>query len=71
MAAYGEAISTTSTPWAPWYVVPTNRRWYRDYVLSSVIVDDARRASKCPIPSQSEDLEGVVVEVTPSVPLGA
>ena len=43
MTAYGEAISTTSTPWAPWYVVPTNRRWYRDYVLSTDHRGNARR----------------------------
>jgi PPK2 family polyphosphate:nucleotide phosphotransferase len=61
MAAYGEAISTTSTPWAPWYVVPTNHRWYRDYVLSSVIVATLD-GLKMSYPEPLEELEGVVVK---------
>jgi PPK2 family polyphosphate:nucleotide phosphotransferase len=28
MEAFEEAISKTSTKWAPWYVVPANRNWY-------------------------------------------
>jgi len=36
--AYEEAISRTSTRWAPWYVIPSNRRWYRDLAVSTRIV---------------------------------
>ena len=36
--AYEEAISTTSTPWAPWFVVPSNHKWLRDLVVSRTIV---------------------------------
>jgi hypothetical protein len=32
-------LSKTSTPWAPWYVVPSDRKWYRNLVVGSVIVD--------------------------------
>jgi PPK2 family polyphosphate:nucleotide phosphotransferase len=35
--AYEEAVSATSTPWAPWYVVPANHRWYRNYVIARVL----------------------------------
>ena len=35
--AYEEAVSATSTPWAPWYVVPANYRWYRNYVIARVL----------------------------------
>ena len=37
--AYEEAISRTSTEWAPWYIVPANRKWYRNLVVGTVIVD--------------------------------
>ena len=37
MAAYEDAIEKTSTPHAPWYVVPSNHRWLRDLVVCSVI----------------------------------
>ncbi|MGD0250900.1 MAG: polyphosphate kinase 2 family protein [Thermoplasmata archaeon] len=39
MEAYEEALSKTSTKWAPWYVVPSNRKWFRDLVVSQRIVE--------------------------------
>ncbi|GAB4530339.1 MAG: polyphosphate kinase 2 family protein [Anaerolineae bacterium] len=39
MKAYEDAISQTSTDWAPWYIVPANRKWYRNLVVSTVIVE--------------------------------
>jgi PPK2 family polyphosphate:nucleotide phosphotransferase len=36
--AYEEAISKTSTRWAPWCVVPSNRKWFRDLVVCRRIV---------------------------------
>ena len=38
-AAYEEAIAATSTEHAPWYVVPADRNWYRDLVVSEVLVE--------------------------------
>jgi PPK2 family polyphosphate:nucleotide phosphotransferase len=38
MRAYEQALEETSTEWAPWYVVPSNRKWFRDLLVSSVIV---------------------------------
>lgn len=37
MQAYEDALGKTSTPWAPWYVIPANRKWYRDWVISSIL----------------------------------
>lgn len=37
-AAFEEAVNATSTDHAPWYVVPANRKWFRDAVISQVIV---------------------------------
>lgn len=39
MAAYGEAIARCSSETAPWYVVPAERRWFRDLVVKQTIVD--------------------------------
>ena len=36
--AYEEALRKTSTEWAPWYVIPANRKWFRDHVVVSIIV---------------------------------
>jgi len=37
-ACYSDMLSRCSTKHAPWYVVPSNHRWYRDYMILSVIV---------------------------------
>ena len=37
--AYEDAISKTSTEWAPWTIVPANRKWYRNLVVGTVIVE--------------------------------
>ena len=39
MKAYGDAISATSTDDAPWYVLPADRKWYRDWALLSILVE--------------------------------
>ena len=38
MKAYEDAMNKTSTEWAPWYLIPANHKWYRDLVVSRVIV---------------------------------
>ena len=35
--AYEDAINATSTPWAPWYIVPADHRWFRNYVVARVL----------------------------------
>ena len=37
--AYEDAISQTSTDKAPWYVIPADRKWYRNLVMSEIIVE--------------------------------
>ncbi|MBA2289811.1 MAG: polyphosphate kinase 2 family protein [Chloroflexia bacterium] len=37
--AFQDAIRKCSTDAAPWYVVPANRKWYRDLVVARAIVD--------------------------------
>lgn len=57
--AYEDALTKCSTDYAPWYVVPANQKWYRNYVVSSIVVDALKRLKmKYPQP----DLSNVVVE---------
>ncbi len=35
---YEDAINQTSSPHAPWHIVPADRKWIRDLVVSSVLV---------------------------------
>jgi PPK2 family polyphosphate:nucleotide phosphotransferase len=41
--AYEDALSRTSTEEAPWYVVPANQKWYRNFVVGSVVTDALER----------------------------
>jgi PPK2 family polyphosphate:nucleotide phosphotransferase len=36
--AYKDAIEQTSTDYAPWYVVPANSKWYRNLVVSNILI---------------------------------
>jgi PPK2 family polyphosphate:nucleotide phosphotransferase len=40
--AYEDALSKCSSGEAPWYIVPANHKWYRNLVVSRVIVDTMR-----------------------------
>lgn len=42
MRRYEEMLRRTSTPWAPWFVVPSDKKWYRNLVVSSLIVEHLR-----------------------------
>ena len=39
MQAYEDALNRCSTPWAPWTIVPANRKWYRNLVVSQALVE--------------------------------
>jgi len=38
-AAFDEALSRTSTTVAPWYVIPANRKWFRNIAVASILAD--------------------------------
>jgi len=37
--AFSEALSHTSTEWAPWYVIPADRKWYARIAAAAVLVN--------------------------------
>jgi PPK2 family polyphosphate:nucleotide phosphotransferase len=38
MAAFEEALEKTSTPHAPWFVIPADRKWYRNIAVLEILV---------------------------------
>jgi PPK2 family polyphosphate:nucleotide phosphotransferase len=38
-AAYQDALEKCSTRYAPWYVIPANKKWFRNLAVSQIIVD--------------------------------
>jgi polyphosphate kinase 2 (PPK2 family) len=59
--AFQVALTRTSTPWAPWYAVPADSKWYRNLVVARVLVDTLERL-EMRFPESSLDLEGIRVE---------
>ena len=41
-AAYSAVLAKTSTDVAPWYVVPADRKWYRDWAVSHLLLETLR-----------------------------
>jgi PPK2 family polyphosphate:nucleotide phosphotransferase len=58
---YEDAITATSTDWAPWYVVPGDHKWVRDVAVTEVLVR-VFAALDPRIPDPEPGLEGVVVD---------
>ena len=56
LQAYQEMLAKTSTRWAPWYIVPANRNWYRNLVVSSLLVEQLKKL-KMQYPTAVEDVE--------------
>jgi PPK2 family polyphosphate:nucleotide phosphotransferase len=60
-AAFAEAISKCSTSYAPWYIVPANKKWFRNVLISQVIVN-CLRGLNMQLPKGEFDPDQVVVK---------
>jgi PPK2 family polyphosphate:nucleotide phosphotransferase len=36
--AYEDVLTRTSTPWAPWYVIPADRKWFTRLAVAGILV---------------------------------
>ncbi len=43
MQAYQEMMHETSTPWGPWYAIPADNKWYRNWLIGKVLVETLER----------------------------
>lgn len=39
---YGETLSKTNTAYAPWWIVPSNQKWFRNLLVSEIILKSLR-----------------------------
>jgi PPK2 family polyphosphate:nucleotide phosphotransferase len=37
--AFSQMLSATSTPWAPWYVIPADRKWFARLCAAAVLIN--------------------------------
>jgi len=39
VTAYAEALTRCSTPDAPWFIVPADKKWFRNFAVSHILVE--------------------------------
>ncbi len=61
IAAYEDALSQTSTEWAPWYVVPADRNWVKALAVTQLLVDTLEQIDP-KLPEAEPGIEGLVVD---------
>jgi PPK2 family polyphosphate:nucleotide phosphotransferase len=59
--AYEAALSRCNTPWAPWHIIPSDRKWYRNLAVSELFLNTLREMNPR-VPPPSDDLDGIVVK---------
>ncbi len=60
MKAYEAIFERCNTEYAPWFIVPANHKWYRDWVLTKVILDTLEDM-KPQYPPPEPGLEKVII----------
>ena len=58
--AYDDALTLCNTPWAPWYIVPANRKWYRNLAVSRILRKTLEKMNP-QYPPPEQGLKGIVV----------
>jgi PPK2 family polyphosphate:nucleotide phosphotransferase len=59
--AYEEALEKCSTDRAPWYVIPSNNKWFRNYAIAEIIVATLDRMG-LKYPRPTVDMSKVVLD---------
>lgn len=62
MKAYEDVLNRTATDCAPWYLVPSDHKWYRDWVVAGAIVE-ALRGLKMKYPKPGFDAAAALKEL--------
>lgn len=59
-AAYQDALEKCSTPFAPWHVIPSDKKWYRNLVISELLKKTLQDLDP-QYPAPEGDFDGIVV----------
>ena len=60
-AAFDEALSRTSTERAPWYVIPANRKWFRNLAVATILADTMAALDPAYPPVADDVPDGLVI----------
>ena len=58
--AYQDLIEKTSTPEAPWYIIPADRKWYRNLVVARLMVEKLRHL-QLSLPTPNFDPASIII----------
>ena len=59
--AFDDMLSKTSTDVAPWYVIPANRKWFRNLAVASILADTIADLDPAYPPVDADVPEGLVI----------
>lgn len=59
--AYEDMLSKTSTEYAPWYIIPADKKWYARYVVSEILLATLRKMNPQFPPLSKEDQDRLAV----------
>jgi PPK2 family polyphosphate:nucleotide phosphotransferase len=59
--AYQDALRATSTEWAPWYVIPSDHKWFRNLAVGRIVASTLQQLDPR-WPPPEEDLERFAAE---------
>jgi len=59
--AYEDVFAKTSTKHAPWYVIPSNHKWFRNLAVPRIVVDTMKDLDMR-LPKPTVDLEAISKE---------
>ncbi len=60
-AAYQLVLDNCAHDYAPWYVIPANNKWYRDWAVSSIILKTLKDMNP-KFPAEAEGLDKVKID---------
>ena len=60
MAAYQDMLNATSTPHAPWYIIPADHKWFTHLAVTAVISDTLDRLRLSYPSVSSEDMKALL-----------
>lgn len=59
--AFNDAVRKCNTPYAPWYVIPANRKWFRNFAVADILIHTLE-SMKPKLPKPPGDLSNVQFE---------
>ncbi len=59
--AFDEMLEKCSTEWAPWHIIPANRKWYRNYAVTRILRETLEEMNP-KFPAPRDDISGMVIK---------